>query len=97
MRLSLTLVIALVLTSHLAVAQQIPPSTEVRVIHAPLTLAPGTNRPPLKVAGVGPTLLVVEGEGEWLVVKFQDSQPRYGDRAAYARRAAGWMRECGLS
>ena len=87
MRLSLPLVVAFILTSHLAFAQQFVPGTEVRVTqNAPLTLAPGTNRPPLKVAGVGSTLLVIKDEGEWLAVKFQDPQSRYGDRAAYVQR-----------
>jgi hypothetical protein len=48
---------------------------------APIMLLPDATRTPLRVAAKGTSLVMLENDGEWLRVEFQD--PQYGLRFGY--------------
>src|SRR5690348_14258459 len=49
--------------------------------NAPIMLLPDATRTPLRVAAKGTSLVLLENDGEWLQVEFQD--PQYGLRFGY--------------
>jgi hypothetical protein len=50
---------------------------------APIFLTPDANRTPLRTAAINTTLRVLENNGEWLKVEFQD--PQYGRRMGHVQ------------
>jgi len=54
---------------------------------APVFLTPGDNQQPLRVAKEGSVLRLLDIEGEWYHVEFED--PQFGRRVGYIRKAYG--------
>lgn len=51
---------------------------------APIYLRPDESRTPLRTAAVGTALVVLQTEGEWLQVEFED--PQFGRRVGWTRK-----------
>lgn len=76
-------VLAICLFASAANAQQ-PRAEEARAIVtsvAPIYIYPDATRQPLRTAAVNTTLKLIEEQGEWLRVEFQD--PQYGRRVGW--------------
>jgi hypothetical protein len=77
------LLVVVFILSMPALTQAQGPDRAIVLESAPILLLPDPNRPPLRVAAKGTSLIVVSDEGDWLQVQFQD--PQFGLRTGYVR------------
>jgi hypothetical protein len=70
----LTLIVVLVLGAAIASAQVARGATATVAANAPIYLAAAVSPTPLRVAAPGTVLKVLQQEGDWLQVEFNDPQ-----------------------
>src|SRR5262245_61126553 len=84
-RLSLYVILflGLVLASPAFAQGQAPQRTATTTTSAPVFASPNADRTPLRVAREGSVVLLLEVNGDWCLVEFQD--PEYGRRSGYVQ------------
>ena len=63
---------------------QAPPRGAVIIAQAPVFLRPDRNRTPLRTLAPGTAVTVVDEQGDWIRVQFND--PQYGSRVGYIEK-----------
>jgi hypothetical protein len=93
LKLFVSIVVLLTLGTRFGASQQIAMSGTPGTIiaSAPVTLLPDPTRQPLTILRVGTSVTMLEAEGDWVYIHFNDA--RYGPRFGYVRREHVRMRQ----